>query len=67
MPLQSVALYVRLSKDDGESTALARQEKECREFADREGLSIVKVYSDNESAFSGKERPVVAGGTAWMV
>jgi site-specific DNA recombinase len=58
MTLQPVALYVRLSKDDGgESTALARQEKECREFAEREGLSIVKVYSDNESAFSGKQRP----------
>ena len=57
MNLQPVALYVRLSKDDGDSTALARQEKECREFAEREDLSIVKVYSDNESAFSGKERP----------
>jgi site-specific DNA recombinase len=53
-----VAIYVRLSQDDGISSALDRQEKACRELAEKEGWTVVRVYSDNDiSAYSGKTRP----------
>jgi site-specific DNA recombinase len=56
--MKSAAIYVRLSKDDGVSTALARQEKESRALAERAGYNVVKVYSDNDlSAYGGKVRP----------
>jgi site-specific DNA recombinase len=57
-PTSQVAIYVRLSQDDGRSTALERQEKDCRAIAEREGYSVVRVYSDNDlSAYGSKERP----------
>jgi DNA invertase Pin-like site-specific DNA recombinase len=35
-----------------------RQEADCRQLADREGLTVVEVYVDNDlSAYSGKPRP----------
>lgn len=47
MPPPRFALYTRISKDPtGESTAPARQEKECRQLADDKGIEIVAVYSD---------------------
>lgn len=37
---------------------VARQEKECREWAERNGWEIAEVYVDNDiSAYSGKRRP----------
>jgi DNA invertase Pin-like site-specific DNA recombinase len=42
----------------GEALAVARQEQECRALAERLGLEVVAVYSDNDiSATSGKVRP----------
>ena len=56
-----VAIYLRLSLDDGQSTALERQEKECRELAEGEGWTVVRVYRDSDaSAFSGKDRRAFA-------
>lgn len=52
-------IYTRISLDrTGEGLGVARQEQECRELAERLGLTIVRVYSDNDiSATSGKVRP----------
>jgi site-specific DNA recombinase len=53
------AIYTRISQDrTGAGLAVERQEVECRQLAERLGLTIVEVYSDNDiSAYSGKPRP----------
>lgn len=53
------SLYLRISLDrTGESLGVQRQETECRALADRLGLRVVKVYTDNDiSATSRKRRP----------
>ncbi|WP_315070330.1 recombinase family protein [uncultured Microbacterium sp.] len=52
-------IYTRVSLDrTGEALAVARQEQECRALAERLGLTVAHVYSDNDiSATSGKVRP----------
>jgi len=54
-----VVIYTRVSLDrTGEALAVARQEQECRALADRLGLTVDHVYSDNDlSATTGKVRP----------
>lgn len=53
------ALYTRISKDPtGQSTAPARQEKECRALAKERGFEIVDVYTDTDlSAYRDIVRP----------
>lgn len=53
------AIYVRISRDrEGGGLGVARQEQDCRELAERHGLTVAQVYSDNDlSAYSGKPRP----------
>lgn len=52
------AVYVRISRDDGTALGVARQEKDCRELAERKGWTVANVYSDNDiSAYSGVVRP----------
>lgn len=53
------AIYVRISKDsEGLGLGVERQEKACRELADRLGVEVVDTYADNDiSAYSGKRRP----------
>jgi DNA invertase Pin-like site-specific DNA recombinase len=53
------AIYTRISLDkDGQQLGVQRQEQECRNLADRQGLEVVTVYSDNDlSAYNGKTRP----------
>ncbi|MEX3517686.1 recombinase family protein [Corynebacterium camporealensis] len=53
------AIYCRISRDiAGEGAGVDRQEKECRNLAQRDNLTIDKVYRDNDiSAFGGKTRP----------
>lgn len=55
----AAAIYVRLSEDKlGDGLGVQRQENECRELAERMGLEVVEVYSDNDaSASTGKPRP----------
>ena len=44
-----VVVYTRLSRDpDGTSTAVARQEAECRALAEREGWLVTHVLSDSD-------------------
>jgi len=52
-------VYTRVSLDrTGEALAVARQEQECRALAERLGLEVVAVYTDNDiSATNGKVRP----------
>jgi site-specific DNA recombinase len=56
---QLTAIYTRISKDrNGESLGVQRQEKACRELADKLGWTVVDVFSDNDiSAFNGRRRP----------
>jgi site-specific DNA recombinase len=53
------AIYCRISKDRaGAGLGVERQEKDCRELAERLGWEVVTVYADNDiSAYSGKVRP----------
>jgi len=57
--MRRAALYTRISKDRaGGGLGVARQEKDCRELAERLGWTIVVVHTDNDlSAYSGKPRP----------
>lgn len=55
------AIYVRISRDaDGREAGVGRQEADCRSLADRMGLSVVQVFTDNDlgaSSQSKKGRP----------
>jgi DNA invertase Pin-like site-specific DNA recombinase len=57
--IRKAALYCRISRDrTGAGLGVERQERECRQLADRLGWEIVDVYQDNDlSAYSGKPRP----------
>lgn len=62
MPKQaprSAAIYVRISQDrEGGNLGVQRQEEDCRALAKREGMTVARVYVDNDrSAYSGKPRP----------
>ncbi|GGM67074.1 serine recombinase [Longimycelium tulufanense] len=52
-------IYVRISQDRvGAGVGVERQERECRELAERLGWTVVEVFTDNDiSAYSGKPRP----------
>lgn len=53
------AIYCRVSRDrTGAGLAVERQESDCRDLADRLGLTVAQVFVDNDiSAYSGKRRP----------
>jgi len=55
------AIYTRISDDpEGSALGVARQEEDCRALADRLGLDVVAVFSDNDvsaSTASTKNRP----------
>lgn len=52
-------VYTRISLDrTGQELGVARQEQECRALAERLGLRVAQVYTDNDiSATTGKIRP----------
>lgn len=56
---EPAAIYCRISDDKrGEGLGVARQEKACRDLADRLGLRVTEVLVDNDvSAYSGRIRP----------
>lgn len=56
---QRAVLYARISKDaEGRGLGVARQEQECREWADRNGWTVSTVLVDNDiSGYSKKHRP----------
>lgn len=71
------AIYCRISRDRiGAGLGVERQEAECRELANKLGLTVAEVYVDNDlSAYSGKPRPaylrmladIVAGRVAVVI
>lgn len=54
-----VAIYCRISRDRvGAGLGVERQEKDCRDLAERLGETVLDVFIDNDlSAYSGKRRP----------
>lgn len=55
---QAAVIYVRQSLDKtGEAAAVARQERECRELAERNGWDVGRVYTDNDRSASRGVRP----------
>lgn len=74
--MAAALIYCRISKDmAGEHLGVDRQERACRELADRLGLEVVDVLVDNDvSAYRAKARPaferaveVLKGGTAGAI
>ena len=53
------AVYVRISSDpSGLRAGVDRQERDCRELAERRGWTVAQFYCDNDvSADSGRPRP----------
>jgi DNA invertase Pin-like site-specific DNA recombinase len=52
------ALYARISKDaEATGMGVARQERECRALAERQGWEVVGVYVDNDMSASSLKRP----------
>jgi site-specific DNA recombinase len=58
-PARRAAVYTRISKDaDGDELGVKRQEKLCRQLAERNGWPVVGVFTDdNLTAFKRKRRP----------
>ncbi|GAB47196.1 recombinase family protein [Mobilicoccus pelagius] len=51
------AIYARISRDaDGRAMGVGRQEEDCRALADRLGLSVVEVFTDNDIGASTRSR-----------
>ncbi|MEV0360060.1 recombinase family protein [Nocardia sp. NPDC050697] len=59
VPTLNAAIYCRVSRDKtGARLSVERQEADCRDLAQRLGVSIVAVLVDNDmEAYSGKPRP----------
>lgn len=55
----AAGIYCRISEDrTGQGLGVARQEADCRAWADRHGWTVAEVYCDDDiSAYSGKRRP----------
>jgi site-specific DNA recombinase len=50
-------IYCRISRDgDGDGLGVARQEQDCRVLAERHGLVVADVYTDNDIGASDRSR-----------
>lgn len=59
MTSMDAVIYARVSQDHG-TRSVQEQERECREFCDRQGWNVTRVLTDNDigaSRYSGKDRP----------
>lgn len=56
---QLACIYCRMSEDrEGGGLGIDRQREDCEALAAELGLTVIKVYTDNDlSAYSGKPRP----------
>ncbi|MEV7140786.1 recombinase family protein [Streptomyces tauricus] len=56
---QLACIYCRMSEDrEGGGLGVDRQREDCEQLATQMGLTVVRVYTDNDlSAYSGKPRP----------
>lgn len=61
IPAQQAAIYVRISKDrEGDELGVERQIEDCQKIATRLGLSVYRIYKDNDlsgSKYARKVRP----------
>jgi site-specific DNA recombinase len=57
--MPKAAIYARISQDrNGDGAGTDRQEKDCRALCRREGLTVARVFVDDDrSAYNGKARP----------
>jgi DNA invertase Pin-like site-specific DNA recombinase len=59
--VKRAAIYTRISRDkEGTELGVQRQEQDCRALAERDGLQVVRVYTENDigaSTLSKKRRP----------
>jgi site-specific DNA recombinase len=57
--MEKALIYCRISKDHaGEGLGVERQRQECERLAERLGVTVTRVFTDNDfSAYSGKHRP----------
>src|SRR3954464_4593695 len=56
--MERVAIYARISSDDGTALGGARPVEDCRKLAAELGWEVAEEYVDNDvSAYSGKRRP----------
>lgn len=62
MAPQAAGVYARISQDrGGAGLGVARQEQDCRAWAESHGWTVAEVYVDDDvSAYSGKPRPAYA-------
>lgn len=62
--MNRAAVYCRISRDpEGVKAGVTRQEEDARALAEREGLEVTRVYTDNDtgaSSLSRKPRPEYA-------
>lgn len=65
----TAAIYVRISDDKAEDGAgVGRQERDCRELAERRGWSVGEVYVENDtSAYKRRKVRLPDGSTAFRV
>lgn len=55
--MPKAAIYCRISSDvEGLEAGVKRQEDDCRAMADRDGLTVVEVYVDNDAGASTRSR-----------
>lgn len=56
---KSAYIYCRISQDrTGEGLGVDRQERDCRQLAEKLGYDVARLFVDNDvSAYSGKKRP----------
>lgn len=56
-PGESAAIYVRISSDPtGRAAGVRRQREDCEALADRLGLVVIRVYSDNDVSAYNRRR-----------
>lgn len=56
MPQDEAVIYCRASKDrTGAGVSVAGQEADCRKFAEQHGLTVRRVYADNDITASGRK------------
>lgn len=57
---KTTAIYCRISRDaEGDGEGVERQERLCRDLAERLGLNVVNVYTDND--IGGVRNELVTG------
>src|SRR5689334_15070281 len=63
----TAAVYCRISKDDdGDELGVKRQERDCRQLAERRGWTVAQVFADDDISASGYSKRARPGFDAMM-